>query len=114
EISSGSLLEVNNFALNGNTTLYPNPNNGSFQLGIRNGVALTSSPNNNSTSKYQLGIKGTVEIYNMLGEKVYSNSLSIEHSTLSINLGAKSPGLYMYKLISESGEQIANGKFVIE
>ncbi|HXB12825.1 MAG TPA: T9SS type A sorting domain-containing protein, partial [Bacteroidia bacterium] len=76
-----------------------NPNNGSFQLGIRN---------------YELGMNSTVEIYNMLGEKIYSNTFNIQHSTFSINLGTKSPGVYMYRLVSESGSQIANGKFVIE
>jgi hypothetical protein len=79
------------------TALFPNPNNGRFTIelqGVRD--------------------KEQVEIYNMLGEKVYSQSFSTLHSQFSIDLGGKSPGVYLYRLVSETGAQIANGKFVIE
>jgi hypothetical protein len=93
--------------------VYPNPNNGLFQLGIRNGNALTSSPNNNSTSNYQVGINNTVEVYNMLGEKVFSKSFSTFHSQLSIDLSSESGGIYLYRVINESGVLTGEGKFVI-
>ncbi len=59
-------------------------------------------------------MNSTVEIYNMLGEKIYSEQLTMNNGQLTIDLGAKSPGVYMYRLISQSGVQFANGKFVIE
>ncbi len=74
---------------NENVVLYPNPNNGSFQLGIRNG---------------QLGMNANVEVYNMLGEKIFSKQLAISNGQLTIDLGTKSPGVYMYRMISERGE----------
>jgi uncharacterized repeat protein (TIGR03803 family) len=82
-----------------NVTLYPNPNKGEFQLEI---------------NMYELGIRNVVEVYNMLGEKVYSSTLSINHSTLSIDLGSKSPGVYLYRVLNENGSLVSGGKFIIE
>ncbi|HXB12863.1 MAG TPA: T9SS type A sorting domain-containing protein [Bacteroidia bacterium] len=79
--------------------LFPNPNKGVFQLGIRNG---------------QLGMTSAVEIYNILGEKIYSSSFTIHNSPFTIDISGRPAGVYMYRLISETGVQIANGKFVIE
>jgi hypothetical protein len=88
------------------STVYPNPNNGSFQLGIRNYQLSEGIPMG--------GTAANVEIYNMLGEKVYSSALNIQNSTFSINLGTKSAGLYHYRVVSEAGNLITNGKFIIE
>jgi hypothetical protein len=82
--------------------IFPNPNNGVFQLVISN---------------EQLVIKNTVEIYNMLGERVYSNSyrpIAISHQLITIDLSDQPAGIYLYRLISETGEQIGTGKFIIQ
>ncbi len=50
----------------------------------------------------------------MLGEKIYSKQLTINNGQCTIDLGTKPAGVYMYRLLSETGEPIANGKFVIE
>jgi hypothetical protein len=52
----------------------------------------------------------------MLGEKVYSQLMpqTPKGALITIDLGTKSPGVYMYRLIGETGEQIADGKFIIE
>jgi sugar lactone lactonase YvrE len=79
--------------------VYPNPNNGSFQLVINN---------------YQSVIHGTVEIYNMLGEKIYSKSFSTINSLLSIDISSKSAGVYLYRVVTETGSLISEGKIIKE
>jgi type IX secretion system substrate protein len=58
--------------------VYPNPSNGIFQLKINN---------------YELGIRNTVEVYNLLGEKVYTQ-LSILNSQFAIDLSNQPAGMY--------------------
>jgi hypothetical protein len=76
--------------------LFPNPNNGQFTI-------QSSVVNGNSV----------VEVYNMLGEKVYSQ-LIISNSQLTINLGSQPAGVYLYRVITENGNFVADGKFVIQ
>jgi len=78
--------------------IYPNPSNGVFQLEIRN---------------YELGVTNTVEIYNVLGEQVYSQFL-IPNSQFLINLSSQPDGVYLYRVITETGNMIGQGKLVIE
>ncbi|HTA27680.1 MAG TPA: T9SS type A sorting domain-containing protein, partial [Bacteroidia bacterium] len=77
-------------------TVYPNPNNGSFtiQSSVVSGKSL-------------------VEIYNVLGEKVYSNQpLANSQQLISINLDQPS-GVYFYRVVNESGSLLGEGKLVI-
>jgi sugar lactone lactonase YvrE len=69
--------------------LYPNPSNGVFQLGIRN---------------KQLGMTCNIEIYNILGEKVYSQIIT--SSNYQIDLSNQPAGIYLLKLQSEDGSMI--------
>lgn len=74
-----------NEAINGNSVMvYPNPSNGVFLFNI-----------NNADSKNAL-----LEIYNLLGEKVYSTR-EVE-SQLQINLSEYPKGLYFVKLFSQT------------
>lgn len=86
-------------ANSGKINIYPNPSNGIFQLKIRNG---------------ELGINNAVEIYNTLGEKVYSNYQITESSNYQIDLSSQSNGVYLYRVITEDGNLIGQGKLVIE
>ncbi len=79
--------------------LFPNPSNGLFQLGIRNS---------------QLGINGTVEVYNMLGEKIYSKQWTMNNGQLTIDLSSQSAGIYLYRVTSTSGELVGEGKLIIQ
>jgi len=97
----GSPTSLNSLNRNYSITVYPNPSNGKFTLAITN---------------YELGItnqKAEMELYNMIGEKVYTNSLNIQHSVFNINLSDQSAGVYMYKILSEKGEYLASGKLII-
>ncbi|HXB13427.1 MAG TPA: T9SS type A sorting domain-containing protein [Bacteroidia bacterium] len=86
--------------------IFPNPSNGLFQLGIRNG---------------QLGINGTAEVYNMLEEIIYSKQFFTQgsirttlNSQLSIDISNNANGIYLYRVTSNSGELIGEGKLIIQ
>jgi sugar lactone lactonase YvrE len=95
----GNPLSIGPITSELSVSLYPNPNNGIFQLGIKN---------------HELGIEKSVEIYNAVGKKIYSAQLSIVNSTLSIDVSNQPAGIYFYRLISADGQVTASGKFVIE
>lgn len=78
--------------------LYPNPSKGQFNLSIRN---------------YELGINSAIEVYNELGEKVYSEKLNSGHTTFSIDLNSEPAGIYFYRLLNESRDLVSEGKMVI-
>jgi hypothetical protein len=97
-------LGVNNLATGQNKfTIYPNPNNGNFQL---QWPALG-------------GQSSLVEIYNVLGEKVYShyqntNLDSHRESNYQINLSSQPSGIYFYLIKDETGKLLGTGKFAIQ
>ncbi|HTA27864.1 MAG TPA: T9SS type A sorting domain-containing protein [Bacteroidia bacterium] len=76
--------------------LFPNPNTGKFTL---------ESSNRNMNS--------TIEIYNILGEKVFTEPLSSQNKN-AIKMGSQPSGVYLYRVISENGSLIGEGKFVIQ
>ncbi|MGP8215415.1 MAG: T9SS type A sorting domain-containing protein [Bacteroidia bacterium] len=90
---------INNISNSNSISLYPNPSNGVFQLRIKN---------------YELGINNTVEVYNVLGEKIASSNSSKggEFYTPSggegwaINLSDKPAGIYFVKVMSDSEVQV--------
>ena len=83
-----------------NVEVYPNPSNGVFTL-IDNGKLKMENEQN------------IIEVYNMLGEKVYSQ-LSTLHSQFSIDLSNQPNGIYLYRVISETGNLVGEGKLVVQ
>jgi sugar lactone lactonase YvrE len=79
------------------TSVYPNPNNGRFTI---------ESPLIRKPS--------VLEIYNMLGEKVYSESFTTPHSESNISIENQPAGIYMYRISSENGGMVSAGKFIIQ
>jgi len=77
--------------------VFPNPGNGKFQLRINN---------------YELGINSIVEIYNMLGEKVYSQANESEY--IVIDIGNQLNGVYLYRVLAKDGSLVGSGKLVIQ
>lgn len=75
-------------------TIYPNPSNGFFSITLQN-----------FTSKIQL------EIYNILGERVYSAQINADKS--EIDLGNKPKGIYFYHLQNDK-KILGRGKVIIE
>jgi hypothetical protein len=90
-------------SLTGNVSLSPNPNNGIF--------TIQSSVNSRRLS---------VEIYNMMGQKVYSAPTLLPHnvggasSAFQINISTQPNGVYLYRVMDENGALIGSGKFVVE
>lgn len=80
------------------TSIFPNPNNGEFTIEVNDGI---DTSNNN-----------TIEIYNMLGEIVFGTKLN--SSTTRIDISNNASGIYLYRVISETGSLVSEGKFVIQ
>jgi len=76
--------------------VYPNPNNGLF------------------TIESSVGGASSVEIYNILGEKVYTRNLSTTKGTNTINVGNQPNGVYLYRIISDSGDLLGEGRISIQ
>ncbi len=77
-------------------SVYPNPSNGNFNLTLSN-----------------IKENFNVEIFNILGEKVFSR-LTIDNEQLSINLGGQPNGIYLYRVLSNNGRLIGEGKIIIQ
>lgn len=78
--------------------VYPNPSDGVFTIQINNGQGTRDNE---------------IEIYNVLGEKVFSQ-FSIVNSQLSINMSNKANGIYFYRIVNKDGQVEGDGKFVIQ
>jgi hypothetical protein len=77
--------------------VYPNPNNGVFTIeeqGISN--------------------KEYIEVYNMLGERVYRQPLRQAQGDNHIDLSNNADGVYLYRIITETGELVSEGKVIIQ
>ncbi|HVA97623.1 MAG TPA: T9SS type A sorting domain-containing protein [Bacteroidia bacterium] len=64
------------------------------------------------TSKTLLKEDEYVEIYNMLGQKIYQRKLNTTSTDLDISQTAK--GIYLYRILSKKNSLISQGKFVVE
>jgi len=78
-------------------TVYPNPSKGVFtiQSAVVSGQSL-------------------VELYNVLGEKVGFNTFTIRNSQFTIDLSSNPNGVYLYRVISENGNLLGEGKLVVQ
>jgi len=83
----------------GEVKAYPNPSDGIFQLEITN---------------YKLESNNVVEVYNLLGEKVYSHHQITNASNCQIDLSTQPNGIYFYRITTQSGELIGEGKMIIQ
>jgi hypothetical protein len=85
---------IENVLSPGNRSPFPNPTDGIINI---------------STNGFSSGTK--VEIYNILGEEVYSTS--VNNVSTKIDLSTNASGIYMYRVLAEKGELISQGKFII-
>jgi N-acetylneuraminic acid mutarotase len=83
-------------AKSNNITVYPNPNNGNFTIQL-SGVSAQSS---------------VVEIYNAIGQEVYTGLLASDNN--NVELTSKATGVYLYRIISENGNLLGQGRLVIQ
>lgn len=100
-LALGKLIEVDNLPagltelthING-AGVYPNPNNGQFTLRL-------------SGADYP----ELLEVYNSLGQKVFTSMLTSQTNNISIT--DQPNGIYFYRVISQAGEPINEGKLVL-
>ena len=85
-------------------SLFPNPNTGALTIQMKN----------------EDGRMKNVDVYNVLGEKVYSatptllpNSMGGASVSYPINISYEPSGIYLYRVMDESGVLVGEGKFVI-
>jgi len=89
-----SPLGINNIVNRSSVTIYPNPSTGVFTIDM-----------NNITGKQQL------QVYNVLGQQVYANTLSENKTQVSLNQPA---GVYLYRILSLNGKTLSEGKFILK
>ncbi|HTB05619.1 MAG TPA: T9SS type A sorting domain-containing protein [Bacteroidia bacterium] len=87
---------INDIKPNNSINSYPNPSNGKFT--IQSSV---------------VNVQSIVEIYNVLGEKIYSQ-YSLPNTQYQIDLSKEPSGIYFYRVTTEKGELIGNGKLIIQ
>jgi hypothetical protein len=97
-VSGTSELKIENAEVK----IYPNPNNGKFNIVI----AIRQLAEKQSLFN--------IEIYNVLGEKIHDATLKQVQGDNQINLGSEPSGIYLYRVTTNSGELISSGKIIIE
>jgi uncharacterized repeat protein (TIGR03803 family) len=75
--------------------IYPNPNSGSFT------ITLSGTTD-----------KSTVEVYNTMGQEIYTGALDLGSNTIELN--SKANGVYLYRVVSENGNLVGQGKLVVQ
>ena len=86
---------IHNLTANSGINVYPNPNNSNFT------VALSGTLNN-----------ATFKVYDMLGQEVFSHSLTLGDNVMNMN--TRSNGVYMYRIISGNGNLAGQGRLIIQ
>ncbi|MGP8217117.1 MAG: T9SS type A sorting domain-containing protein [Bacteroidia bacterium] len=88
-----SPTSIDNIAGPTGVNVYPIPNHGQFN------VAFSKE-------------KGRLLVYNMIGEQVYDGALSQGNNP--IDMLGRASGIYIYNVVSETGEFISGGKLSIQ
>jgi len=95
DVGNTSVLGVGNIAgQHDNVNLYPNPANTEINLSV--------------SGQYQAGM---VQVYDMTGRAM--GTYPIRNNFLTINTQSYTGGLYIYKLLDDSGNQLNVGKFSV-
>jgi len=86
-------------------SLFPNPNTGAFTLEVKSEEVRAKS----------------VEVYNVMGQKVFTATPSLLPQSgggvsfsYNLNISSQPNGVYLYRVIDETGKLLGEGKFVIE
>ncbi len=79
--------------------VFPNPSTGRFT------IAFVGTQNVEH---------GTVEIYNILGERVYASNYSLFTNHYSLDLSNQPNGVYFYRVVNNDGSVLGSGKLIIQ
>ncbi len=81
---------------------------------VKNNTTVNVYPNPTSgkvTIDFSQSATGRIEIYNIVGEKIYESAIQAEKT--EIDLGNQAKGIYFYQVISERN-QVAVGKLAVQ
>lgn len=84
--------------------VYPNPSKGIFTI------------QSSMVSGHPDSYRESIEVYNVLGEKVYSSSyqpLANSYQLKTIDLSSNPNGVYFYRILKEDGGLVGEGKLII-
>ena len=83
--------------------VYPNPNNGVFTISLSHPAAIAGS-------------QTIVEIYNVMGQKVFATCQpqTPEGALIAVNIATQPNCIYFYRVLDESGGLIGEGKIIIQ
>ncbi len=100
KLCNNIIITSNNISnsISSSLSLFPNPNSGAFTIQVE-------------SEKYKVE---SVEVYNMMGEKVYSSTYSLSTNHYSLDLSSQPSGVYLYRVMDKSGALVGEGKFVIQ
>ena len=93
-LNNGSTYHFSTLSTDSKIIIYPNPTNGKIQV-IGNQISVIG-----------------IEIYNMLGEKIYEKLKLNQPTSNEIDLSFSPKGIYFVKIIE--GEEIYNKKIVVQ
>jgi uncharacterized repeat protein (TIGR03803 family) len=83
--------------VSGQLSVYPNPSCGKFNLIVNGKLSMLNEMQ--------------VEVYNVFGEKVYSQFI-VHRSSFIVDLSNKSDGIYFYRVVGKDGGVIGEGKLI--
>jgi hypothetical protein len=95
EYTCATSAGIDEVAAAGNVNVYPNPTNGVINVSVES-----------------MADGATIQIYNLLGQRVLQSKLSSNKT--EFNLTGQATGTYLYRLSAQSGENIGAGTFVIQ
>jgi uncharacterized repeat protein (TIGR03803 family) len=90
---------TNQNAVSESMSIYPNPTTGIFTISFVGAQNL--EPKN-------------IEIYNVLGEQVLAETLRFTQGDKVMDLSEQPSGVYFYRVVSENGELVGDGKLIIQ
>ncbi len=91
-------------------TVYPNPCNGILTITLNHAQLARPVESVRRVSASQ----PLIEVYNVLGEKVYNATLRYAQSDNQIDISSQPGGVYLYRVVSEKGSLVGEGKIIIE
>ncbi len=96
-VVTNCITDIQNVSFsNCNVSVYPNPSNGVFNFNIEHA-----------------SVGSRLQVFNVIGEKVFDETLTHSTGITSIDLSKQAKGVYFYKLISTTGTE-KNGNLVVE
>ena len=86
------------------------------QLQYANQIQIFPNPNNGVFTLQSSGLSGksSVEIYSVLGERIYAHPFTSQNPQFTIDLSNQPEGIYLYRVLDENGNSIGTGKLIIQ